>query len=106
MSPHKQGSRSQFVETSVLSIPSLFSKALDWAIEPLAVGFSIEEFANQAGMSRRTFDRKFKRAFKLTANEWLIQQRLVKAKELLETSEYRIERIAKLTGFESGTTMR
>lgn len=106
MSPHRQGNQSQFVETPVLSVPSLFSKALDWAIEQLAAGFSIEEFANQAGMSRRTFDRKFKRAFELTPNEWLIQQRLAKAKELLETSEHSIERIAELTGFENGTTMR
>jgi len=106
MSPHRQGSQSQFVDTPVLSVPSLFSQALDWAIAHLGESFSIEQWANHAGMSRRTFDRKFKRACKLTPNAWLTAQRLAKAKALLETSEYSIERIAELTGFDNGTTMR
>ena len=106
MSAHRTGGQSQFVETPVQERAGLFSQALDWARTNMNAAMDIDTFARQAGMSRRTFDRRFRRTFNLTANEWLIQQKLDLAKGLLESGRSSIEKVAESSGFANATTMR
>lgn len=106
MSAHRKGGQSQFVETPLLEVPNQFSQALDWAVAHLSSTFSINQFALKAGMSRRTFDRKFHATFNLTAKHWLTQQRLNQAKNLLENESYSIEKVAECVGFDNAVTMR
>lgn len=106
LSAHRNGGQSQFVETPVLEKPNQFSKSLDWAIKNLAKPLDINTLAEKANMSRRTFDRKFKSTLKLSPKVWLTNQRVMKAKELLENKQLSIEKIAELSGFETATTMR
>ena len=116
MSAHRKGGQSQFVETPVLERASQFSQALDWALRNLQANIDIDVFAERARMSRRTFDRKFRSTFNLTANEWLIQQRLNLAKGLLESglkepgsresAPLGIEQVAAQSGFGNAITMR
>ena len=106
MSPHRSGGQSQFVETPILKTPNRFANAIDWAISHLAEKITVAQMAEQAVMSRRSFDRKFKAAFNLSPQQWLIRQRLGKTKELLENTELTIEQIAILVGFDNAMTMR
>lgn len=106
MSAHRKGGQSQFVETPVLERASQFSQALDWALGNLQSTIDIDTFADRACMSRRTFDRKFRSTFNLTANAWLIQQRLNLAKGLLETAALGVEQVAERSGFGNAITMR
>ena len=106
MAPHRSGGQSQFVEKPLFKSPNRFSIALDWALNNLHQKFSVEQFADQALMSRRSFDRKFRAAFNLSPQQWLIQQRLEKAKALLEETDLSIENIAVLVGFDSAMVMR
>jgi len=106
MAPHRSGGQSQFVETPVLKTPNRFSAALDWAVGQLGNKITIDELAEKAVMSRRSFDRKFRAAFGTTPNYWLIQQRLKRAKQLLEISQLSVEQIAEQTGFDNGMTLR
>ena len=106
MSAHRKGGQSQFVETPLLQTSNQFSEALDWALNNLDQPLSITELAQRANMSRRTFDRKFRSTFDSTPKEWLTNQRLNRAKALLEGEPLSIERIADLTGFDNATTMR
>lgn len=116
LSAHRKGGQSQFVETPVLERANQFSQALDWAVQNIREPIDIDEFAQKARMSRRTFDRKFRSTFNLSANDWLIQQKLNLAKGLLESMIQKsgesgsrvcsIEWIAGQSGFVNAITMR
>lgn len=106
VSAHRQGGQAQFVETPILEVPNQFSDALDWANQNLDKSINVDALAAKANMSRRTFDRKFRASFDLSPKEWLIQQRIERAKGLLEGDNHSIERLASLAGFENATTLR
>ncbi|KJY82104.1 transcriptional regulator [Vibrio galatheae] len=106
ISAHRLGGQAQFVDTPILEVPNNFSSALDWACSNLDKSISVDLLAQKASMSRRTFDRKFRASFNLSAKEWLIQQRIERAKGLLEVESHSIERLASMAGFENATTLR
>ncbi len=106
MSAHRAGGQSQSVQTPVLEVPNQFAATLDWAISYLADPIDIDFLSAKANMSRRTFDRKFRSSFNLSAQQWLSQQRIIKAKQLLESENYSVEKVAELSGFNNATTMR
>lgn len=60
---------------------------------------SIERLAQQFGMSPRNFSRRFKAASNLTPLQYLQKQRLVAAKELLQSSNLSIAEIAYRVGY-------
>lgn len=106
LSAHRSGGQAQFVDESVAKRPDQFARALDWALQNLSQAINIDSLAHNANMTRRTFDRKFKASLKQSPKSWLIQQRLNKAKELLEDRQLNIEQVAASVGFETATTMR
>ena len=67
---------------------------------------TISDIANEANMTRRTFDRQFKKYYNMTPLEWLLQRKLEIAKTLLESTHSSIEHIAEQAGFESPVTLR
>lgn len=106
ISAHRLGGQAQFVETPMLEVPNQFSAAIDWANSQLDRSITVDTLAAKANMSRRTFDRKFRASFNLSPKEWLTQQRIERAKGLLEVEAHSIERLANMAGFESATTLR
>ena len=106
ISAQRQGGQTQFVETPIARVRNSFSQAIDWALQNLSHSWSINEFAEQASMSRRTFDRKFSATFNTSAKLWLIEQRINRAKSLLETDYGSIEQIAGQCGFDSTNNFR
>ncbi|WP_237133858.1 helix-turn-helix domain-containing protein [Pseudohongiella sp. O18] len=106
MSAHRQGGQSQFVETPMPEKPSQFSRSLDWAMNNLSRPIGIDEFAEKARMSRRTFDRKFRDTFGVSAKEWLTTQRLDAARQLLESTRHDVEKVAELSGFSNASNLR
>lgn len=57
-------------------------------------------------MSRRTFARHFRAEAGLSPGQWLTQQRVDLARQLLESSESPVNRIAERVGFGTGATLR
>ncbi len=106
VSGHRSGGQAQFVETPLLEVPNQFSQTLDWAKSNLDKLIQIDTLASKANMSRRTFDRKFRSSFNMSPKEWLTQQRIERAKALLEQESTSVERLAILAGFDNATTMR
>lgn len=106
MSAHRKGGQSQFVEAPLLAVPNQFAEALDWAIQHIGAPIHIDSLARRANMSRRTFDRKFRSALNLAPKEWLVQQRLNRARQLIEDTQHSIEQIAEFSGFDNATTLR
>ncbi len=106
LSAHRKGGQPQFAELTINQTSTQFNQALDWALNNITHNLSINDLAQKANMSRRTFDRKFKINFNITPKEWLTFQRLNLAKSLLEKHSFGIEKIAELSGFDNATTMR
>lgn len=106
LAAHRSGGQSQFVETPVPKQASQFSETLDWAIAHIGDTIEVSQLAEQANMTRRTFDRHFRKTLNMSPKEWLICQRLERAKTLLESTEKNIDVIAHNSGFETAMAMR
>ena len=105
---HRDGGQAQFVERPVLTDAGddALGKALGWALEHLDEPLSIEQLASRAHMSPRTFARRFRAAYGTTPYRWLLLQRLLLARRLLETTDRPIERIAEQAGFGTAAALR
>jgi len=106
MSPHRKGGQSQYIETPLPRNESIFRTTLNWALSNLDSAISIDDLASKSHMSRRTFDRRFRKTHGCSAKEWLIAQRLNLAKVALERSGRSVEQIAQSAGFESANALR
>ncbi|WP_395373609.1 helix-turn-helix domain-containing protein [Marinicella sp. W31] len=104
--PHRQGGQSQFVEAPVVKHNNHFTETLDWANRNISKRIHVDDLAQKANMSRRTFDRKFRSSLNMSPKDWLIQQRLKQAQHFLETTSNSIETIASQSGFDNALTLR
>ena len=103
---HRSGSQAQYVEKALGKNKSSLSSTLDWAQTNLTSELKIDDMAKKANMTRRTFDRQFKKHYQITPQNWLIQRKIELAKTLLETTEISIEQVAIKAGFETAITLR
>jgi len=103
---HRNGGQSQFVETPVAKRPDLLSTTLDWTLQNLQHPINVDDMAQRACMSRRTFDRKFRATMNMSPQEWLIDQRLHLARELLESTTESVDTVATCSGFDNAITLR
>jgi AraC family transcriptional activator FtrA len=106
--PHREGGQAQFIERPLPPAREgvRFGPLFDRMRARLAQEQSIAELAAEAGMSTRTFLRRFKAATGMPPGEWLLAERLICARELLETTPHSIEDIAAASGFGSAATLR
>lgn len=68
-------------------------------LERLETGVSVSTLAQACALSRSHFTRKFKASTRLSPTEWLRQQRILKSKQLLESSIMTLTQIAVACGF-------
>ncbi|WP_150538196.1 GlxA family transcriptional regulator [Actinobacillus vicugnae] len=106
--PHREGGQAQFIEPLKLetSQNDKLSEVLQYVRENLQKSHNIDELAEMAHMSRRTFTRHFQKMTGTSFTQWLIIERLQKSLELLESSELSIERISEQIGFQSAVSFR
>jgi AraC family transcriptional activator FtrA len=106
--PHREGGQAQYVERPVPPPREglRLSPLLDDLRGRLDEEHSIQAMATKAGMSERTFLRRFKAATGTTPGAWLVAERLRRARELLEGSSGTIDDVAAACGFGSVATLR
>lgn len=75
----------------------------DWLRLHFSEEIKLPDLAKKAGLSVRTFNRRFKLAAGVTANEYLQNQRLNNAKDLLRTSNLSIIDIASRSGYQDNS---
>jgi transcriptional regulator GlxA family with amidase domain len=108
MPPHRDGGQAQYIEQPVLprqrddAVRQAMAHALARLDEPL----SVEQLARHVAVSVRTFARRFKFETGVTPGAWLLEQRLVRARRLLETTDLSVDRIAFEAGFGSVAALR
>ncbi len=57
-------------------------------------------------MSVRTFTRRFREEAGVSPGQWLAQQRVERARQLLESTELSMDRVARDSGFGTAQSMR
>ena len=98
--PHRDGGQAQYVPVLVEDAADPVSLAAlhAWTLAHLHEPLTVDDLAAHALMSPRTFARQFAARTGTTPHQWLTGQRLVRAQELLETSDSSIERVATACG--------
>ena len=105
--PHREGGQAQFVEQPVPDTGNQrLGPALSWALEHLPGNPTIGQLADAAAMGRRTFYREFRASTGTTPHRWLVAQRVLLARRLLETTQLAIEEIAQHSGFGDASLLR
>lgn len=105
---YRDGGQAQYIEAPLPPTDESdpFSQTLLWLNHHLHEDITIERIALQSAMSPRTFARRFRAKFGTTPYQWLLQQRIILAQKLLESTDRSIEQIATQCGFTSATTLR
>lgn len=106
MPAHRSGGQAQYVEKPLPATPSRLSETLDWAMQHLDSTISVDDMAEHACTSRRSFDRRFRASVGMSPKQWLIQQRLQRVCTLLESTRLDIEQVAQKSGFEQAMNLR
>lgn len=105
--PWRDGGQAQYIEQPVPPATSAGTAAArQWALENLDCPLTVDELAIRARMSKRTFARRFRDEVGMSPGRWLIQQRVFRARHLLETTDLTVDRIAGEVGFATGTSLR
>ena len=105
--PWRDGGQAQYIEQPVPD-PSASSTAATraWALGRLGDPLALADLAGHARMSLRTFNRRFQDEVGISPGRWLIQQRVARARHLLEASDLSVDQIAGEVGFATGTSLR
>lgn len=108
LAPHREGSQAQFIPAPLHPTPGtdLLDDALAWALEHLEEAVALDAWAARAAMSRRTFTRRFRERTGTSPGAWLLDHRLLRARELLETTDRPVDAIARAVGFATGASLR
>ena len=106
--PHREGGQAQFIEQpmAVSTQDAQVNRLLDYLREHLDASHSIDDLAARTSMSRRTFTRHFIKATGMTLVDWLVNERLQRARDLLETTSLSVEKIADVAGFHTPISFR
>ncbi|TIW44270.1 MAG: helix-turn-helix domain-containing protein [Mesorhizobium sp.] len=108
LSPHRQGGQAQFIERPIARTGNAdrFTQALDTVRKTLGDLHSLDSVADAAGLTRRTFTRRFQKTIGTSFGDWLIDQRVALAQRLLEETEKSMDTVAFEAGFGSATSLR
>lgn len=107
--PHREGGQAQFIAAPVLEEREgmRLGPLIEWMRESLSEEQPINLLAKRAGMSMRTFQRRFEAATGESVGEWLLKERLRHARDLLEKElAVSLDDIAISSGFGTLATMR
>lgn len=104
---HRTGGQAQFIETPTpLGDSDGLTPTLDWARARLDRPLTVRDVAAHAGLSTRQLARRMHTDLQVGPLNWLHQQRISRAQELLERTDAPVERIAANCGMGTAATLR
>ncbi|OKJ77876.1 GlxA family transcriptional regulator [Streptomyces sp. CB02460] len=105
--PHRDGGQAQYIQRPLPRTRcDTVGGTLAWMERHLDREMTVEQLADRAHMSPRTFARRFQQETGTTPYRWLLRQRVLLAQHLLETSDETIDTIADRTGFGTAAALR
>ena len=106
-SAHRDGGQVQFVPAPMpRNEHAQMAPVLDWARERLNQPLRVDELAERAAMSGRSFLRHFTAQLGIGPKEWIRRERVGLAQQQLERTDNRLEAVADAVGFGSVAAMR
>jgi transcriptional regulator GlxA family with amidase domain len=107
ISPHRTGGQAQYVDTPFPhDEDGNLAPLLQWATAHLDRPLTIAQLAERQHLTPRTLIRRFRDATGTSPLKWLLAQRLLKARALLESTDEPIARVAELCGLGGEANLR
>ncbi|GIH96504.1 GlxA family transcriptional regulator [Planobispora siamensis] len=107
MPPWRPGGQAQYIEHPVPATPDASTApARVWAMAHLDERLDLRALAGQVQMSVRTFTRRFREETGMSPGRWIVQQRVERARHLLETTDLPVDLVARHAGFGTGAALR
>ncbi|HET8987644.1 MAG TPA: helix-turn-helix domain-containing protein, partial [Humibacillus sp.] len=107
VAPWRAGGQAQFIERPVPDETEAGTgPTRTWVLEHLGEPIGLSDLARHAGMSVRTFTRRFREETGETAGSWLVRARVDRARHLLETTDLPVDRVAADAGFGTTASLR
>lgn len=105
--PWRDGGQSQYIDSPIPErADASTAEARAWAVRHLDQALDLEVLAGRACMSLRTFTRRFRDEVGMSPGQWLVRQRVERARELLESTRLPVDEIARQSGFGTGASLR
>jgi len=105
--PHRDGGQAQYIERPLpRSKCDTVGEVLVWMEQHLDEEVTVEQLAERAHMSPRTFARRFQQETGTTPYRWLLRQRVLLAQRLLEATDETVDAIAGRAGFGTAAALR
>ncbi|BAH40274.1 MAG TPA: AraC family transcriptional regulator [Gemmatimonas aurantiaca] len=105
--PHRDGSQAQFVDRAMVTDDTgSLDATRQWARTRLGEVSTVDAMARHAALPLRTFTRRFRAEVGTSPLQWLLMERLQRARTLLESTALPLSRIAEQCGFGSVISMR
>ncbi|MEU1486712.1 helix-turn-helix domain-containing protein [Streptomyces sp. NPDC005752] len=105
--PHRDGGQAQFVRRPLPEAGlATTTAARSWALGRLEQPILLRDMARQESMSVRTFTRRFREESGVSPGQWLTQQRVERARHLLESTDLSVDQVAQDSGFGTATSLR
>jgi AraC family transcriptional activator FtrA len=105
--PHREGDQAQFVPRPLAKDGrGRLARLMDFVRAHPAAPHTLASLAQRAAMSPRTLQREFHAATGMAPYEWLVAERIERAKELLETTRLPAQSVASRAGLGSAESLR
>ncbi len=104
--PHREGGQAQFVKSRTPEAAGSLEPTRRWIAERLGEPLDVAAMSRHAGVSPRTFARRFRTETGTTPLQWLLSQRVLEARRLLEETDLPVETVAWRVGFGNAASLR
>ena len=106
--PHRRGGQAQFIARPVPALPGAdpVSELLNTVADRVDETWDLARMASVANVSERTLRRRIHALTGSSPMRYLLDQRLRRAQELLETTDLPVDTVARRTGFGTGERLR
>jgi transcriptional regulator GlxA family with amidase domain len=104
--PHREGGQAQFFKPQLPPSSGSLEPTRQWALERLDEPLDVAALSRHAGVSPRTFARRFRAEVGTTPLRWLLSQRVLEARRLLEATDLPVEEVAWRAGFGTAASLR
>jgi transcriptional regulator GlxA family with amidase domain len=107
VAPIRPGGQAQFIETPLPpETGTSLAQTRAWALERLDEQLTLRELAAHAHLSTRTLTRRFRAETGSSPLQWLLHQRLDRARELLEITDLPVPEVARRSGLGTAESLR
>ncbi len=107
VAPHRDGGQAQFVDAPLPAADERgLARTRAWALDRLRDPLTVAAMARHAGCSERTFARRFRSETGTTPLRWLLHERVLHARRLLEATDLPVEDVACEAGFGTAASLR